>query len=123
MSPSEGRSGLLILYYDQFAPSPPPGKLSTGSSREIICDASQVQVQWGKAQEKLPRLEGNIDFLFIDGRPKEYLEYLKACKLKAHRSFSSCSSHPAADCCPLGHLGAAAYTILLPFVRRLRRGS
>jgi len=38
----------------------------------------KVDVQWGRAQDRIPRLDGPIDFLFIDGRPREYLEYLKA---------------------------------------------
>lgn len=25
----------------------------------------------------MPKLDTDIDFLFLDGRPKEYLEYLK----------------------------------------------
>jgi len=34
-------------------------------------------VTWGRAQDVLPTMDAEIDFLFLDGRPKEYLEYLK----------------------------------------------
>ena len=43
----------------------------------IALNGNQVKVKWGRAQDQLPKLEGGIDFLFLDGRPKEYLEYLQ----------------------------------------------
>mmetsp|Transcript_24918 Transcript_24918/g.62696 ORF Transcript_24918/g.62696 Transcript_24918/m.62696 type:complete len:140 (-) Transcript_24918:1236-1655(-) len=38
----------------------------------------KVSVTWGRAQDVLPTMDAEIDFLFLDGRPKEYLEYLKS---------------------------------------------
>ncbi len=46
------------------------------------CAHPQVEVRWGDAREQLPKLFASagrpIDLLFLDGVPKEYLEYLKA---------------------------------------------
>mmetsp|Transcript_7772 Transcript_7772/g.19965 ORF Transcript_7772/g.19965 Transcript_7772/m.19965 type:complete len:192 (-) Transcript_7772:1018-1593(-) len=42
----------------------------------------KVSVTWGRAQDVLPTMDAEIDFLFLDGRPKEYLEYLKAAEAK-----------------------------------------
>ncbi len=41
----------------------------------------RVDIWWGDARRLLPsRLRGQrIDFLFLDGLPREYLEYLQAC--------------------------------------------
>lgn len=39
--------------------------------------ADKVDIRWGNALECIPKLEGEIDFLFLDGKPWEYLDYLK----------------------------------------------
>ena len=37
-----------------------------------------IDVRWGDAVKEVPKLEAPIDFLFLDGKPWEYLDYLKA---------------------------------------------
>ncbi len=43
---------------------------------------TQVSVEWGDARERLAKVlapgRDAIDLLFLDGTPKEYLEYLEA---------------------------------------------
>eukprot|EP01023_Acetabularia_acetabulum_P007627 TRINITY_DN13351_c0_g1_i6.p2 TRINITY_DN13351_c0_g1~~TRINITY_DN13351_c0_g1_i6.p2 ORF type:complete len:369 (-),score=56.17 TRINITY_DN13351_c0_g1_i6:245-1351(-) len=39
---------------------------------------NKVEVQIGDARNLIPKIDQKIDFLFLDGVPKEYLEYLKA---------------------------------------------
>eukprot|EP00850_Spirogloea_muscicola_P015943 SM000126S26319 [mRNA] locus=s126:155769:157810:- [translate_table: standard] len=40
--------------------------------------SSKIDVRWGDAIQKVPRLQRKIDFLFLDGKPSEYLDYLRA---------------------------------------------
>ena len=49
---------------------------------------ARVDVWWGDARKLLPRRLGGqrIDFLFLDGLPRQYLEYLQV--LQAHRALS-----------------------------------
>ncbi len=46
-----------------------------------------VDVWWGDARRQLPGRLGDqrIDFLFLDGLPKEYLEYLQVRQEKPER--------------------------------------
>ena len=37
-----------------------------------------IDIRWGDAIRELPNIEAPIDFLFLDGKPWEYLDYLKA---------------------------------------------
>eukprot|EP01026_Neomeris_dumetosa_P062693 TRINITY_DN5939_c0_g2_i2.p3 TRINITY_DN5939_c0_g2~~TRINITY_DN5939_c0_g2_i2.p3 ORF type:complete len:206 (-),score=49.89 TRINITY_DN5939_c0_g2_i2:120-737(-) len=53
---------------------------SRGSNNSNI--GSKVSVQIGDARDLLPNLKEKIDFLFLDGVPKEYIEYLKAAEPK-----------------------------------------
>ncbi len=50
-------------------------------ARQEAARMGRVDIWWGDARRLLPsRLRGQrIDFLFLDGLPREYLEYLQAC--------------------------------------------
>lgn len=65
----------FVLATKRFLWQASQGKANDARAERL---GSKVRVEWGKAQEVLPRFDAGIDFLFLDGRPKEYLEYLKA---------------------------------------------
>ncbi|KXZ55204.1 hypothetical protein GPECTOR_3g348 [Gonium pectorale] len=70
---------LWVLAAKRFMWQASQGEKNRGLDSRV---GDRVDVQWGDARESLPRAlrpgVDSIELLFLDGTPKEYLEYLKA---------------------------------------------